>query len=225
MRTPNGSIGGFHQRLIALSHAAKPVVLYPPADARLIARSTGKLPGPFDEELLSLYRLSNGASVLDYCIAGCKNRRLADVAEHTIGLWAANDLLALDFVGFMTTSAGQEFGYLHDTASEGTHVVAVLPELGADGLLPLASTVGRFFENFVRNLEATIAAHASALYINEPPAWPFELVDWLRTDPDLLARYQRGEFDKYWRGDAALEELVRGALDSMQKGDGVGAEI
>jgi hypothetical protein len=215
MRRSSGSIGDFHQRLIALSQAAKLVVLYPPADARLIARSTGSLPGPFDEELLSLYRLSNGASVLDYCIAGCKNRRLADIAEHTLGLWAANDLLALDFVGFMTTSAGQEFGYLHDTASGGTHVVGVLPELGAGGLLPIASSIGRFFENFIGNLEATIAAHPSALYITEPPAWPLNLVDWLQTDPALCTRYRRGEFDNYWRGDAALKEIVDEALEGM----------
>jgi hypothetical protein len=212
----NDDIGAVHVRLRNLSVRAKSVVLFPPADVRLMSRSVGKLPGPFDEELLSFYQLSNGASLLDYCVAGCKNPRLVDLADHTLNLWAANDLLALDFIGFMTTSAGHEFGYLHDTASKGSHVVAVLPELSAGGLLPIASSVSRFFQGFVRKLEMTVARNPDSLYIAEPLEWPFELREWLREDPDLQRRYCDGELDEYWHGDPALEKVVNQALERVQ---------
>jgi hypothetical protein len=207
-------ISDIYGRLRELSAKWKSVVLFPPADVRRIYRSIGKLPGPFDETLLSFYRLSNGASLLDYCVAGCKNRRLVDVADHTLGLWATNSMLALDFVAFMTTSAGQEFGYLDETERNGSHVVAVLPDLSSQGVLPISSSINRFFQVVVEKLENTSVTRPEALYINDPPSWPFELREWLDGDADLEARYRAGELDKYWRSEPALVDVVSRALSA-----------
>jgi hypothetical protein len=204
----NDHISILHRQLKELSAQAESIVLFPPADVRMMSRSVGKLPGPFDHQMLAFYGLSNGASLLDYCVAGCKNPRLIDVADHTLSLWAANDLLALDFIGFMTTSAGQEFGYLHDTESSGLHIVAVLPELSSGGVLPIASSVGRFFRSFVQKLATTIVTKPDSLYIADPPAWPFKLDEWLCADPDLQRHYRGGKLDAYWRDDPVLREVV-----------------
>lgn len=208
MGMPDDIVTTAVERLRELSVKDARIRLFPPTDMRTISRSTGKLPGRFDQHLLSFYRQSNGASVLDYCILGCKNRFLPDIAEHTLNLWATNNLLALNFVAFMTTSAGQEFGYLRECESDGSYVVAVLPEWSSGGILPIASSVDAFLATVTAKVAVTVAGDPLAIYIDEPPDWPYDLGDWFRRDAELRRRYRRGDFDIYWAGDRELEGLV-----------------
>ena len=205
-------ISATYEKLLALAEKTQSIRLYPPADIRLSSRSISKIPGKFDSALQSFYELSNGASLLDYCILGCKNPRIRDVADHTLSLWATNDSLALDFVGFMTTSAGQEFGYLQETNSGGAHVVAVLPELSSQSMLPLASSVGSFLRVLTMKLAVTIEADPMALYVSSPADWPFNLGEWLAEDSELKMRYLKGDFDRYFAKDPIFLEIVNDSL-------------
>lgn len=189
------------------------VTLYAPASVKSIMRTAGNLPGRLDQDLFDFYRQSNGASCLDYCIAGCKNGRLVDLAVNTRELWSANSWLAGKFVGFMLTSAGDSFGYIRDgeRPDSGSHPVAYLPSSTEDRLLIIATSVEIFLSGFVADLAEALAQNRDAIYI-ESSGWPLNLSHWIERDPGLVDLYQSGRYDSFFRRDREFSDLIERGL-------------
>ncbi|OJH37301.1 hypothetical protein [Cystobacter ferrugineus] len=196
------------ERFRALTKVSDKVVLYPGAELRMIMRTEGNLPGYLDPELVSFCKFTNGMNVLDCCFAGCKNREIGDVANNTLNLWKANDLLAGCFVGFMRTSSGAHFGYLSDfPGSAGTHPVAVLRNVREPGVLVLTTSISKFLESLVDEVEWTLEHDKKALRVAKE-GWPMDLEYWLARDPALAELYKSGKLSKYYAESQTVREIV-----------------
>ncbi len=179
-----------YSRLHDLAAAYKWVRTYPPAQPKMVIRRFSAITGRADQHLSDLYMHTNGASLLDYCVVGCGNKRIAElqpvrdkIAVHD---WKRDRI----FVPFVVTSGGQVFGYLvssnriHDSA---THPVSYCEDPENDEPLLIASTVERFFHGFLDAVEDQLRRDPESLFV-EAGKWPLDLAYWKARDPDL-ARY------------------------------------
>ena len=205
------AIINFRQKLTELSQYSSRIRLYPGTTMQFILRSEGHLPGSIVPELKDLYTFTNGASLLDYCLMGCKNRTLPDLAENTLSLWGLNHDLAGDFVGFIGTSSCQNFGYLLSiSAPTGSHPVACFDH-EEDRLLVISSSVGKFLEIFLDELEDTVKNYPDPLYIVKEN-WPYDLGEWLRRDPELITLYKSGVLSRYYSTSPELQRYIETLL-------------
>lgn len=89
------------------------IKLYKTFGSDVILRNIGKITGEVDKQHIDFLLNTNGASILDYCFLGMKNRKLgANVYENIRELWQADSLLTFRFWGIVGTSCGENFGYL-----------------------------------------------------------------------------------------------------------------
>ena len=94
------------------------ITLYPLNDNKTIMKHIGKIPGEIDAEYLEFLKITNGASILDYCFFGLKNSKLGiNVYNLMMDLWYGDNLLASIFWGVTGTSTGEYFGYLNKKMS------------------------------------------------------------------------------------------------------------
>ncbi len=200
------------QQLRRLSGEFSSVRLFPPADAKLMFRSSGRLPGELDPHLRRFFGYSNGATVLDYCVVGCKNRSLLDLADNTLSLWPLNNWLAGEFVGFVTNSVGENFGYLRRVeGDQGSHPVAYLRRPEDRFLFVVASSVERFFGNFVGDVADTLTRNPAALGVDSD-GWPCDLSAWLTRDQALGDMYSSGVLSTFVENHPELDSIIRAPL-------------
>jgi len=145
-------------------------------------------------------------------VPGCKNKSLIDLAENTLSLWPLNNWLAGEFVGFVTTSAGENLGYLRRVeGSEGAHPVAYLRRPEDNFVFVVASSLRRFFEGFLRDVGETLQRNPSAMDI-ELGSWPYDLSTWLARDPALSSLYSSGELSSFVETHPEFDALIGAPL-------------
>ena len=192
------------------------VRLYSPADTRQIYRSAGRLPGAMDHDLLAFFRESNGASILDYCFLGCKNPRIPDIRANMMQLWGQNDWLAGEIVPFVTTSAGEVFGYLYDQVFFGGHPVVYMSHCMSQSALLISSSVGSFFAGFVKDVSLVLSRNPDAVQV-DIRGWPLDLKSWINRDPMLASAYNTGRFAKYYTSNPLFCQQVQEISSSPEK--------
>lgn len=206
-------IATFLKKLENLATEHSSISLYESASIKLIARCEGNIVGSIAPELKEIYKKTNGASILDYCLVGCKNHKLLDIAKNLDELWVSNEMLADDFVGFITNSMGENFGYLRNVKTKnGSHPVAYLHTLSSNGLIIIASSIGMFLNNFIDEVESTITNNPESLYI-EHEGWQYNLNQLFINDPELLKLYQSGVFEKYYYNDNDLKAQISSVME------------
>ena len=199
----------YEERIKNLASKSKYIQLYKPATFDLILRSENKLVGcKIAPELREIYKITNGAGFLDYGLVGCKNHKILDIAENTLDIWCANNNLCSAFVGFISTSGGENFGYLPEIKNKsGSYPVAYLQNLCNQGMLVISSSISLFFESFFTKLEETIENSPNEIYISDE-TWPSDLNYWLRNDPELVELYKSGQLEKYYHDDTELKGYI-----------------
>ena len=181
------------ERLRNLACNHKLVRLYGPADPKMVLRRFSRISGRPDEHLCSFYKHSNGASILDYCVLGCGNKRIGDI-EPVRNLQYIHDWERhRSFIPFVATSAGECFGYLVASDSirdQPVHPVSYCrdPESSGSPVL-IASSVARFLEGLVADVEAQLARDPNSIAIDVPD-WPLDLKHWHARDPELARFYE-----------------------------------
>lgn len=201
------------QKLKGLASKSPKIKLYQPATFNLVLRSENMIiGGKIAPELKEFFRISNGAGFLDYGLTGCKNHKILDIAENTLDIWYVNNGMAGDFVGFISTSKGENFGYLMGVQSDtGSYPVAYLREILDEGLIVIASSIALFFENFLSKLEETVSTAPNSLYISDEE-WPCNLNEWFQKDPELVELYKSGKLKKYYENDAELNAYIENMI-------------
>ena len=183
------------EKLTYLSEKYKDIILYPNANTKLVFSGIGRVPGNFPRELLELLKHTNGASILDYCFLGFKNRKLGiDIDKYVLELWGANDYLAGKVIGFVINSSGDAFGYLinskYKTLSFDTPIVYYSNQ-NPHELYVIGTSFNRFMNTFLDDVEFTIMNSSNELLLDvEIINWPQDVNHWISKDPNLLKLYE-----------------------------------
>jgi hypothetical protein len=180
-----------YARIHGLAATYKSVRLYPPAPKKMAIRRFSAILGRPDQHLLELYAHTNGASLLDYCVVGCGNKRIADLTPVPDKVVVWDTKRARDFVPFIVTTSGEMFGYLVSSKpiqDLPTHPVSYCADPGNDPPILIASTVLQFFHGFLDAVEDQLGRDPEALGVNVED-WPCNLNYWKKRDPDILKYY------------------------------------
>ena len=140
----------WQEQLIHLQQGFPDVVkLYRPATTAQI-RGAEQLLGlrlaDIDPDWPEFLQLTNGASIMVYCLAGAATTRFLDLADLNTGLWDLDlySWIREHFLGFMPNSSPMNIGFVRD--GQRMRCVAFLSELTDLAVLPIASSFGRFMK-------------------------------------------------------------------------------
>lgn len=112
------------QKLFALKASYPHDIILYPQDIKNLMKLPGRIPGNFDSQLLDFLKLTNGASILDYCFYGFKNNKLKiGFDENLMNKWVTFGHIAGSVIPFMSNSSGVNFGYLKDIIINGSHPI------------------------------------------------------------------------------------------------------
>lgn len=143
------------------------IKLYRNFDSNVILRNIGKITGEVDTEYVDFLLKTNGASILDYCFLGLKNRNLgANVYDNMRELWQFDCLLTFRFWGIVGTSCGEHFGYLDKKDSSGNHYIGYYSANEPEHVYLVASSFNIFVDKFLKQVEATLTIDKNAIYID-----------------------------------------------------------
>jgi hypothetical protein len=176
------------EKLTILSNQNKYIRLYKP-NPHALENGVNRLDHRIDSQLLDFLKFTNGASILDYCFFGFGNRRLgSDIDDNIRSFKIAYPELAQYFLPFMSTSTGDEFGYLKGfTGDLGFHPIAYFNNSYPDQVYLIATSYSHFMTTFLTDIEQELKANVTnelLLGINLDD-WPTNLHHWLLEDLQL----------------------------------------
>ena len=183
------------EKVKILSEKHKEIVLYPDVKTKVLFSGIGRVPGTFNKELIEFLKFTNGASIMDYCMLGFKNRQLGtDIDKFVLELWGSNDCLTGKVVGFMINSTGDTFGYLIGSEFETLsfkNPIVYNNEQAPNELYVIGTSFNKFMNTFLNDVEQTILSSSEDLLLGvELPNWPIDVEHWKKNDVDLLSLYE-----------------------------------
>ncbi len=189
------------------------IELFHPVDFKMMLRCENRLTSSFDIQLKEFYSFSNGARIMDYSFAGCKNNKIADITEITLDTWALSlPNITLNFQNFMKNSIGENFGLLEKTKdSNGNYVVAYQREITSDNILIVSSSLEKFLDLFFDYIEDTLFEDKNSLLINQKE-WILDLDSWFEFDLELVRLYKSGTLSGYYESNNEYKKIVEKAL-------------
>ena len=151
-------------RLEKLTTISKHITLYRNFDKNIIFRNMGKITGEIDRPYIDFLTITNGASILDYCFMGFKNRSLGlNLYENNRELWLLDNLLTFKFWGCVSDSIGNSFGYLDRKNKSGGHYYGFYSINNPNHVYLVASSFSIFMNKFLSQIEETILENKEAI--------------------------------------------------------------
>jgi hypothetical protein len=177
------------KRIYELRKLTKYISLYENVNLKNLYKGVGRVPGEFNKELLEFLKLTNGASILDYCFLGIKNMKLGtNLDKFYLELWSNNNQLAGRIIPFISSSVGDNFGYLIGEHRNG-EIVYYNNEY-TDRMWVIGSSFNIFMTTFLDDVEHTINNAEDELILTvEIPNWPIDTEHWIKRDSVLLKTY------------------------------------
>lgn len=134
----------------------------------VVLKNMGKVTGGLDKEYMSFLMETNGASILDYCFLGFKNRELGlNLYENIMDFWQADNSLAMKFWAFAGTSAGDAFGYLDLKNKKGSHFIAYYTPDEPEQVTVIASRFELFMRKFIAEIQTLIQTNDDSFWIED----------------------------------------------------------
>lgn len=161
--------------------------LYTDFDNNFIMKHVGKIPGIVDSEHVYFLKETNGASILDYCFFGLKNKKLgANVYDVMIDLWYGDNSLSQKFWGMIATSTGEYFGYLDKENNSGGHFVGYYNSNMPEKVYIVASSFSVFLDKFLSKIEVELSKNNEILDMDEK-YWSMNVNALIENDPEMQA--------------------------------------
>lgn len=170
------------------------ITLYQNVNLKTLYKGIGRVIGNFNKELLEVLKITNGASILDYCLLGFKNSQLGtDIDKFTMELWHSNDLLAGKMIPFMIDSSGGTFGYLINEFIKPSQSAPIIyySDLNPEYVYVIGSSFMSFFTSFLEDVKYTINNNKDGLLVSiEIEDWPLDISHWIKNDSNLLNTFE-----------------------------------
>ena len=116
-----------------------------------ILKGMGNIIGEIDKQHIEFLKLTNGASILDYCFLGFKNPNLypRNIYEEMLEVWHNNPLTSNIFWCIAGNSIGEYFGYIPKKDSKGNHFIAYFTNKNPDEIILVSSSFNIFINKFI----------------------------------------------------------------------------
>jgi hypothetical protein len=151
-----------------LSTDPEKIKLFKSYGTMVVLKNMGKVTGGLDKEYMSFLMETNGASILDYCFLGFKNRELGlNLYENIMDFWQADNSLAMKFWAFAGTSAGDAFGYLDLKNKKGSHFIAYYTPDEPEQVTVIASRFELFMRKFIAEIQTLIQTNDDSFWIED----------------------------------------------------------
>jgi len=151
-----------------LSTDPEKIKLFKSYGTMVVLKNMGKVTGGLDKEYMSFLMETNGASILDYCFLGFKNRELGlNLYENIMDFWQADNSLAMKFWAFAGTSAGDAFGYLDLKNKKGSHFIAYYTPDKPEQVTVIASRFELFMRKFIAEIQTLIQTNDDSFWIED----------------------------------------------------------
>jgi hypothetical protein len=151
-----------------LSTDPEKIKLFKSYGTMVVLKNMGKVTGGLDKEYMSFLMETNGASILDYCFLGFKNRELGlNLYENIMDFWQADNSLAMKFWAFAGTSAGDAFGYLDLKNKKGSHFIAYYTPDEPEQVTVIASRFEIFMRKFIAEIQTLIQTNDDSFWIED----------------------------------------------------------
>jgi hypothetical protein len=155
---------GIINRLDKLATISKYVRLYKNFDKIIIFKNMGKISGEVDRPYIDFLIMTNGASVLDYCFMGFKNKSLGLNLDENISELRAMDYFLSDcFWGCISDSIGNSFGYVDKKNKLGGHYFGYHSMSNLGHIHLVASSFSIFMDKFLSQIEAAVSKNKDAI--------------------------------------------------------------
>ena len=151
-----------------LSTDPEKIKLFRSYGTMVVLKNMGKVTGGLDKEYMAFLMETNGASILDYCFLGFKNRELGlNLYEIVMDFWQADNSLAMKFWAFAGTSAGDAFGYLDLKNKKGSHFIAYYTPDQPEQVTVISSCFELFMRKFITEIQILIQANDDSFWIED----------------------------------------------------------
>ncbi|WP_330209347.1 SMI1/KNR4 family protein [Pseudomonas sp. AM4(2022)] len=151
-----------------LSTDPEKIKLFRSYGTMVVLKNMGKVTGGLDKEYMAFLMETNGASILDYCFLGFKNRELGlNLYENIMDFWQADNSLAMKFWAFAGTSAGDAFGYLDLKNKKGSHFIAYYTPDQPEQVTVISSCFELFMRKFITEIQILIQANDDSFWIED----------------------------------------------------------
>ena len=151
-----------------LSTDPEKIKLFRSYGTMVVLKNMGKVTGGLDKEYMAFLMETNGASILDYCFLGFKNRELGlNLYENVMDFWQADNSLAMKFWAFAGTSAGDAFGYLDLKNKKGSHFIAYYTPDQPEQVTVISSCFELYMRKFITEIQILIQANDDSFWIED----------------------------------------------------------
>lgn len=166
-----------------LKYYPKDIILYSPKDIKLLSKVCSKLPGSFNSQLFDFLKITNGASIMDYCFFGVQNQKLgSNFDKNVLDYWISHNHIAGLVIPFMCTSSSSCFGYLLKwNDNNKLPIVYFTKEPTETKLVGCCFEV--FFETFLNDVKENLE-NGESIEINSDN-WPLDIEHWLKSDLEI----------------------------------------
>jgi hypothetical protein len=194
------------------------IKLYPPASREQIEQTEQKLGlrlAELDPAWVEFLSMTNGASILDYCLVGAMSSQIASIAEINIELWSINkgNRIEGNFVTFLGSSSPTDIGFMKIDRRK---CVALLSTPMETAVLPIASSFDAFMDSFIADFEEVASSwkrtQSKKIPYTLPGKWPLDLTSWCVRDKALTKLLLNGELDDFYKHDQDYVDIVETTL-------------
>lgn len=184
-------------RIQKLAKLSPHINLYKNFGKEIILKHMGKITGEIDNEYIEFLKISNGASILDYCFLGLKNNALGiNLYENNRELWKIDCNLTFKFWGCIGDSTGNSFGYLDKKDESGNHYFGYYSINEQAKIYLVASSFSIFMDKFLTEIERTLKTNPKAIGLDNND-WFMERTRLLENDDEMVNFIKNKETTEY----------------------------
>jgi hypothetical protein len=212
----------WRQKIFNLGHEFPELVkLYQPASREHIKQTEKRLGlrlAELDPAWVEFLSMTNGASIMDYCLVGAMSSQIASIAEVNLELWSISrgKWINGNFVIFLGSSIPSDIGF---TKSGRKRCVAFLSTPMETSVLPIASSFDTFMDKFLDDVEKVAyswkRSQSREIPYTLPGVWPLDLKSWCVRDKVLTRMLMNGELDNLYKHDDDYVAIAENALANM----------
>jgi hypothetical protein len=145
----------------------------------------GKITGEIDNQYIEFLKITNGASILDYCFLGLKNNQLGiNLYENHRELWMTDYNLSQKYWACIGDSAGNTFGYLDKKNEFGDHYFGYYSIYESRKIYLVASSFKIFMDKFLTQIENILKIDPNAIALDNNN-WFLEKTELIKNDIEM----------------------------------------
>lgn len=155
----------YQKKLETLSPA---ITLYRNFGENFISHYINRISGDIDSPYVGFLKFTNGASILDYCFFGIKNKKLGDksIYDEILNLWLCDNSLVFRFWAFACIEGNEFYGYINHKNERGSHYIGFYNASQPEDIYIISSSFEIFMNSFLELVSEELQINKDAICID-----------------------------------------------------------